>query len=59
MTLSEKPVPRRVPSIAVSPRHTRLADIDPYEASASRDAHRVIDVPDHRSNRLATFNSAT
>ncbi|SEF07487.1 hypothetical protein [Streptomyces sp. Ag109_O5-10] len=58
MTHSEKPVPRRVRSVAVSSRHTCLADIDPYEASASRDAHRVIDVPDHRANRSVTFNSA-
>ncbi|MEU9404954.1 hypothetical protein ACGF5O_00305 [Streptomyces sp. NPDC048291] len=43
---------------APAPRHTRLADIDPYEASVSRDAGRVIDVPDHHASRSITFNSA-
>ncbi|MFE5033620.1 hypothetical protein [Streptomyces sp. NPDC056683] len=58
MILSVKPVPRCARSTAVTPRHTRPEDIDPYEARASRDADRVTDVPDHRSDRPVTFNSA-
>ena len=53
-------MPNATHSLAPAPvrRHTPLADIDPYEASASRDAGRVIDVPDHRAKRSITFNSA-
>ncbi|MER5787179.1 hypothetical protein [Streptomyces sp. NPDC001980] len=53
-------MPNATHSLTSAParRHTRLEDIDPYEASASRDAGRVIDVPDHHSKRSVTFNSA-
>ncbi|MER7182880.1 hypothetical protein ABT404_25985 [Streptomyces hyaluromycini] len=46
------------PTSAPALRHTRLEDINPDAASAARAARRVIDVPDHRSNRSVTFNSA-
>ncbi|MEV5846737.1 hypothetical protein AB0M32_32695 [Streptomyces sp. NPDC051985] len=43
---------------APAARHTRLEDINPNAASAARDAGRVTDVPEHRSSRPVTFNSA-
>ncbi|MEV7322613.1 hypothetical protein [Streptomyces sp. NPDC093970] len=46
------------PIASPAPRRTRLEDIDPYSAAAARHAGRVTDVPDRRSDRRVTFNSA-
>jgi hypothetical protein len=58
MTLSVTLVRR--PSTTSMPvsRHTRLSDIDPNAATVVRAAGRVTDVPDRRSERPITFNSA-
>ncbi|MEU2621029.1 hypothetical protein ABZ642_23305 [Streptomyces sp. NPDC007157] len=51
----------RHPSRTTAPadRRTRLADIDPHAAATARTAGRVTDVPDRRSGRPITFNSAS
>lgn len=59
MNLSVTPVKR--PSATPTPafRHTLLTDIDPHAATVVRTARRVTDVPDRRSSRPITFNSAS
>ncbi|MEU1161781.1 hypothetical protein ABZ372_13930 [Streptomyces sp. NPDC005921] len=58
MNIPVTPVRRTYPTITPALRHTRLADMDPSTAVAARDAGRVTDLPDRRSDQQVRFNSA-
>ncbi|KUN76037.1 hypothetical protein AQJ64_39765 [Streptomyces griseoruber] len=59
MILDVTPMRRPSQTPVSADRRTRLTDIDPYAAAAARTAGRVTDVPDRRSGRPITFNSAS
>lgn len=54
-----KPVRRPSRPAASATRRTRMTDIAAHATTATHTAARVTDVPDRRSGRPITFNSAS